>query len=403
MPDYPHKKVNTKLQSAIENILTDRPIAYHPILAKAVGSVNAGIFLSQLLYWTPRAHDQSGWIYKTQDEIYEETALGRREQETARRILRDKLVLQEKKAGVPSRLFFRVDMNYLAHLLGDDEPGDDEEDYEEPQAPDDPNLIGAPHDGAFRHRTMSKPANQGSTKAPDKNGANEQTIYVSETTTKITTENDVVVEQLTNFGIHKDKAQELAKQYPEEYLSEKLSFAEWLVGKGSNLIKDNPAGFLIRAIQNDFTLPPNFETPGQTKDRTERATKLKETADKKREQAELEYRQAKEAAAQRLKDNHPPEPIGDTGLTTESAWVLTLEKLQSQFSSGVYQTWIKDTMLVQISNGTAHVVVPNQFTVEYLNRRFYQSIARTLSKVIDQDMTVEFLANDEVLAGAVGE
>ena len=69
----------------------------------------------------------------------------------------------------------------------------------------------------------------------------------------------------------------------------------------------------------------------------------------------------------------------------------------------MYQTWLKNTMLVQLSNSTAHVIVRNQFTVDYLNRRLYQAIARTLSSVVDQDVTVEFLANDEVLAGAVGE
>ena len=115
------KKLNTQLQRAIETLLTDRPIAYHAVLAKAVGSANAGIFLSQLLYWTPRAHDKNGWIYKTQQDIYEETALTRREQETARRMLKTVKVLEEKRAGVPSRLFFRVDMNYLTRLLGGEE------------------------------------------------------------------------------------------------------------------------------------------------------------------------------------------------------------------------------------------------------------------------------------------
>ena len=103
MPSQPQsdRKLNTRLQRAIETILTDRPIAYHAVLAKAVGSANAGIFLSQLLYWTPRAHDKDGWIYKTQQDIYEETALTRREQETARRRLRTAKVLEEKRAGVP--------------------------------------------------------------------------------------------------------------------------------------------------------------------------------------------------------------------------------------------------------------------------------------------------------------
>ncbi len=57
-----NRKVNTVLEQAIRAILTDRPVAYHPAIAEAVGSATAGIFLSQLLYWTPRAQDKDGWI-----------------------------------------------------------------------------------------------------------------------------------------------------------------------------------------------------------------------------------------------------------------------------------------------------------------------------------------------------
>ena len=128
---------------------------------------------------------------------------------------------------------------------------------------------------------------------------------------------------------------------------------------------------------------------------------LKQAEIEQREKAELEYAKAKKAAAQRLKDNYPPEPIGDTGLTTESAWDLTLEKLETQLTPAMYKTFLKDTMLVQMAGSEAHVVVSNQYTVEYLSRRFYQSIARTLSSVIGTNVDVEFLANDEVFVGAV--
>jgi hypothetical protein len=65
--------VNEQLQDAIDAILYDQPIAYHPIIARAVGSVTAGVLLSQLLYWTPRSRGAEGWIWKTQPEIYYES------------------------------------------------------------------------------------------------------------------------------------------------------------------------------------------------------------------------------------------------------------------------------------------------------------------------------------------
>lgn len=88
-----------------------RPIAYHPIVAKAFGSVNLGILWSQLFYWSDKTKDAEGWIYKTQKDLYDETALSRREQDTARKIGRELGVLEEKLAGNPATLHFRVNLD----------------------------------------------------------------------------------------------------------------------------------------------------------------------------------------------------------------------------------------------------------------------------------------------------
>lgn len=92
----------------------ERPVAYYPKLVKVTGSVNAAIFLSQLGYWTPKAADPDGWVYKTQMEWESETGLTRWEQETARRQLRERDILSETKRGMPARLFFRIDVDALS-------------------------------------------------------------------------------------------------------------------------------------------------------------------------------------------------------------------------------------------------------------------------------------------------
>ena len=50
-------KVDVDLDRAIDALLSDRKIAYDAALARAVGSVTAGVLLCQLLYWQPRARD----------------------------------------------------------------------------------------------------------------------------------------------------------------------------------------------------------------------------------------------------------------------------------------------------------------------------------------------------------
>ena len=92
----------------------ERPVAYYPKLVKVAGSVNAAIFLSQLGYWTPKAADPDGWVYKTQSEWESETGLSRWEQETARRQLRERAILTEVKRGMPARLYFRIDVDALS-------------------------------------------------------------------------------------------------------------------------------------------------------------------------------------------------------------------------------------------------------------------------------------------------
>jgi len=97
--------------------LQDRPVAYHPILAKVLGSVKAALFLSQLLYWCPRA--RSDWIYKTANEFYEEIGMSRKEQTTARKLLVKHKVLKEELHGVPPVLHFQIDLEKLESILPD--------------------------------------------------------------------------------------------------------------------------------------------------------------------------------------------------------------------------------------------------------------------------------------------
>ena len=94
--------------------IVDRPIAYHRCFVTISGSVTAAVMLSQAMYWTPRTTlDPDGWFFKTQEEWAEETGLSRTEQENARRVLRGIGVLEEKKQGVPCRLFFKVNTENL--------------------------------------------------------------------------------------------------------------------------------------------------------------------------------------------------------------------------------------------------------------------------------------------------
>jgi hypothetical protein len=102
------------------------PIAFHRCLAELAGSVTSGLMLSQAVYWTGKTKDLQGWFWKTQDEWFEETMLSRKEQESARRRLREiafegESLWCEQLRGVPAKLYYRVDMDILERLLTADQ------------------------------------------------------------------------------------------------------------------------------------------------------------------------------------------------------------------------------------------------------------------------------------------
>lgn len=109
---------NTEIFKVLKQVLS-RPIAFHRIFASVGGGATEGLFLSQAYYWSQHTKDPDGWFYKTFDEWFDETALTRREQETARRALKQLNILEEKRKGVPARLYFRVNSDRLYQAVYD--------------------------------------------------------------------------------------------------------------------------------------------------------------------------------------------------------------------------------------------------------------------------------------------
>jgi len=92
------------------------PATYHPSLAKMLGGVQAAVFLGMLLRWAGRGARRDGYIWKSMQEISNETALTRREQDAARGILRRLGIVKEKRASIPPRVHFLLDTKRLDDL-----------------------------------------------------------------------------------------------------------------------------------------------------------------------------------------------------------------------------------------------------------------------------------------------
>jgi len=109
-------KMSKAEQQAIAKYFEKRPILYIGGLGQ-VFSLQAGILLSQLLYWHGKGKLKGGWIFKTAAELRSELGMSRDNQETAIRQLVDYGVIDYKLAQVPARRHFRVNLQKLHELL----------------------------------------------------------------------------------------------------------------------------------------------------------------------------------------------------------------------------------------------------------------------------------------------
>jgi len=87
-----------------------RPVVFYPSLKNIFG-FKASLLLCDLIYWPPRGRHEraaSGWIYKSAEELLEETGLSYKEQYRARKVLTNAGVLEEDYRREEHLLFLRV-------------------------------------------------------------------------------------------------------------------------------------------------------------------------------------------------------------------------------------------------------------------------------------------------------
>ena len=97
-----------------------RTIAVYNCLIDVAGSIKAAVFLSQLIYWTRHGVDvieHDGWIYKTIQQMQDETGLTKREQGTCKDKLQQRNLIETRRWGLGARLELRVNLNELARAV----------------------------------------------------------------------------------------------------------------------------------------------------------------------------------------------------------------------------------------------------------------------------------------------
>lgn len=99
--------------------LLQRPVAFHPALARLFGGINEAIYWQQIYYWSDKGKRDDGFVYKTKGEIEAETTLTRDQQDRARKNLEKQgyLVTKLIKANGAPTLHYKPAIGLVENQL----------------------------------------------------------------------------------------------------------------------------------------------------------------------------------------------------------------------------------------------------------------------------------------------
>lgn len=115
------RNANSAQVGVVSKALGQNYVSYHPLLVTVTGNVKSALFLSHALAWSRHIYktrpDREGWFWMRGTEWQDGTGLSVREQSTARQKLVQLGVLEEKRVGVPAKMWFRIDLDRLGRLV----------------------------------------------------------------------------------------------------------------------------------------------------------------------------------------------------------------------------------------------------------------------------------------------
>jgi hypothetical protein len=141
--------------------------------------------------------------------------------------------------------------------------------------------------------------------------------------------------QLVNRWVTKTKAAELVQKHPAEHIESKIEIFDWRVEKKDKQIAMNPAGWLVKSIEDDYPSPKGFTSRAERAREAEakqaailkaneerRRQREKEAAEKAERAAIIAYREA--LTPERLKQ-HEAEALDETSEETRKHYESTTQ------------------------------------------------------------------------------
>ena len=80
-------------------------------------------------------------------------------------------------------------------------------------------------------------------------------------------------------------------------------------------------------------------------------------------------------------------------MDAKQVWRAALGELQVSLSPANFETWLKDTQLVDVDDQRFRIACPNGFAKDWLETRYRSLISQTLARVVGYSVQVEFLVS----------
>ena len=78
-------------------------------------------------------------------------------------------------------------------------------------------------------------------------------------------------------------------------------------------------------------------------------------------------------------------------MDAKQVWRAALGELQVSLSPANYETWLRDTELVDVDEQRFRIAVPNGFSKDWLETRYRSLISQTLARIVGYSVQVEFI------------
>lgn len=194
---------------------------------------------------------------------------------------------------------------------------------------------------------------------------------------------------MTHFtGTFKKRAEKLGRKLDDRDWQAILDWCAYLdtkigVWDGKRTVQvQDVTSWLVAAIRDAEPVPPMPEVDPEPEALPETPWMALENDDP------MNLKDENHAQAAEVEPIDPNDPL-------VVAWEKVKGELKLQMTEGTFQTWVADTRLVSLevdekTGGRAVISYPNKYGVEWLSKRLYATIRRTLGGIYKISFTVQF-------------